>query len=110
MDKDIKTELGLLIIISSLTAENGYCFASNEYLANQFEIDTTTVSRRIKKLIDKGYLKAKYERRGSQVINRELRIAKTLTDRWQKRQPTVSKTAKDNSTSINTIDIKKQLR
>ena len=39
LDKTIKNELGLLLIISSLTAEKGYCYASNGYLAKQFNIN-----------------------------------------------------------------------
>ena len=34
LDNSIKNELRLLLIISSLCAEKGYCYASNEYLAN----------------------------------------------------------------------------
>ena len=48
MDKDIKDELGLLLIISSLTAEKGYCYASNDYLAKIFETSVVTISRKIK--------------------------------------------------------------
>ena len=38
LDKDINNELSLLLIISSLSAEKGYCFASNKYLADLFDI------------------------------------------------------------------------
>ena len=34
LDKEIKDELGLLLIISSLCAEKGYCWATNEFFAN----------------------------------------------------------------------------
>ena len=30
LDKSIKNELGLLLIISSLCAKEGYCYATNE--------------------------------------------------------------------------------
>ena len=49
LDKDIKNELGLLLIISSLCSEKGYCFASNNYLAQLFNITEISVSRKIKK-------------------------------------------------------------
>ena len=68
LDKDIKSELGLLLIISSLCAEKGYCYASNEYLATIFDITEQSVSNKIQKLIDKNYLEVEYKYRGSQVI------------------------------------------
>lgn len=36
------------MIISSLTASKGYCWASNKYLAKLFEIDEVSVSRKLK--------------------------------------------------------------
>ena len=101
LDKSIKNELGLLLIISSLTAETGYCYASNPHLAKLFDIDDTSVSRKIKKLINKGYLTAEYEKRGAQVIKRKLRLAKMSIDGYQKCQSTISKNVKENNTSIN---------
>ena len=49
-DDVIKNELRLLIKISSLTAEKGFCFAGNSYFAEYFKMDTSTISRKIKKL------------------------------------------------------------
>ena len=59
LDKEIGSDLGLLMIISSLTAERGYCFASNEYLAELFNVSEITISRKINKLAQKGYIKNK---------------------------------------------------
>ena len=74
LDKDIKNELNLLLIISSLCAEKGYCFASNKYLADLFEITETSISTKLKKLSDKGYIVITYKKRGCEVISREIRI------------------------------------
>jgi len=104
-DERIKTELRLLIYISSLTAKDGYAFASNEHLAKEFNTTTVTISRQIAKLIDLGYLEAEYERYGSVIQKRYLRLTKMLTDHYQKRKPTVNKNVKDNNTSINTTSI-----
>lgn len=101
LDKDIKSELGLLLIISSLTAEKGYCWATNSHFAKLFSIDETTVSRRLQKLTTKGYIAIEYKKRGAEVVDRKIRLAKTPTDGLQKRQPTISKNAKDNNTIIN---------
>jgi len=102
LDKSIKNELGLLLIISSLTAENGYCYASNPHLAKLFDIDEVSISRKINKLINKGYLTAEYDKNGTQITKRYLRLTKMLMDRQQKNQRTVNKNVKENNTSINT--------
>lgn len=108
LDKSIKSELGLLLIISSLTAEKGYCYASNSYFSKLFDIDQVSVSRKIKKLEQKGYVKIDYEYRGSEVVNREIRLTKMLTDHIQKSQSTINKNVKDNSTSNNNTSIKRE--
>lgn len=101
LDKNIKNELGLLIIISSLTAEKGYCYASNEYLAEVFNSSEPVISRKIKKLEQKGYIKIAYKKRGCEVISREIRLTKLLIDDYQKSQSTINKKVKENNISIN---------
>ena len=109
LNKDIKNELGLLLIISSLTAEKGYCYASNGYLAKLFNIDEVSISRKLSKLASKGYINIDYKRRGAEVINREIRLTKMLTDDLQKSQPTIYKNVKDNNISSNNINKKEAL-
>lgn len=74
LDNSIKNELGLLLIISSLSAKEGYCYASNEYLANLFNCRTQTISVKLKNLVNKGYIKIDYKWNGSCVINRKIRL------------------------------------
>lgn len=73
-DKEIKDELALLIAISSLSAQYGYCFATNDYLAKEFNTNTSTISRKLKKLEDKGYLKIDYKRNGNVITERKIYI------------------------------------
>ena len=101
LDNDIKNELGLLLIISSLTAEKGYCFASNKHLAELFHTTEFSISRKITKLVEKGYLTVEYKRRGCEITNRELRLTKMTIDDYQKCQSTIDKNVKENNTSIN---------
>ena len=108
LDKDIKSELGLLLIISGLTAKSGYAYAKNEYFSKIFNVDEVTISRRLKKLVNKNYIKIDYTRRGCEVIERKIRLTKMLTDDLQKRQPTINKNVKDNNTSINSTSINKE--
>lgn len=123
LDKEIKNELGLLLIISSLCAEKGFCWASNEYLANLFDIDEAQISKKIAKLVKRGYLSVTYQKRGTEIISREIRLAeiqttdvkidngpmsKLTTDHCQNSQPTVVKNDKYNNTSINNTSINKK--
>lgn len=105
LDKEIKNELGLLLIISSLTAEKGYCYASNEYLASLFETTETTISKKIKLLETKQYIKINYRKRGCEIISREIRLSKKKIDDCQKRKSTIVENNKENNTSTNNKEI-----
>lgn len=108
LDETIKNELGLLLIISSLCAEKGYCFASNKYLAEIFKTTEITISRKINRLVNRGYIIAEYEKRGCEVKKRYLRLTKMITDDYQKCQSTINKNVKDNIISINNTSINKK--
>ncbi len=108
LDQDIKNELGLLLIISSLTAEKGYCYASNEYFAKLFNVEQETISRKIKKLEDKNYITIDYKKRGCHILSREIRLTKISIDDYQKYQSTIDEKVKENNISINNISINKK--
>lgn len=42
--------------ISSLTDASGYCFASNEYFASNFDLNTKSIQRLLKALVDRKYI------------------------------------------------------
>lgn len=105
LDKSIKSELGLLLIVSSLTAEQGYCYASNEYFSRLFGMDEVTISRKLKKLEKKGYITITYIKKGCEIVKREIRLTKMLTDDSQKRQSTINKNVKEKITSVNTLSV-----
>lgn len=105
LDKDIKNELGLLLIISSLCAEKGYCYASNKYFTELFDIPEENISRKIKKLEEKGYITIEYERVGCQIKKRYIRLTKISTVDCQKYQSTIDENVKENITSINITSI-----
>ena len=102
LDKDIKDELGLLLIISSLTAEKGYCYASNNYLAEIFKTNVVTISRKIKNLEEKKYISIEYEKKGCLVISRKIRLTKMLTTINKNVNRAINKNVKDNN--INNIN------
>ena len=99
LDKNIKDELGLLLIISSLTDEKGYCYASNDYLAKIFKTSVVTISRKIKILEEKKYIKIEYEKKGCLVISRKIRLTKMLTVINKNVNRTINKNVKENNIS-----------
>lgn len=104
IDKDIKNELGLLLIISSLCADKGYCWATNEYLSKLFEESEVNISRKINKLEEKDYISVDYEKQGCKVTKRIITINKIVNRNvydYQKCYPTINKNVKENNTSIN---------
>jgi hypothetical protein len=57
MAKDLSsTQKLLMALISNLSSEKGYCYASNKYLGECLDISQITVSKNIAGLEDKGYL------------------------------------------------------
>lgn len=108
LDTSIKDELGLLLIISSLCASSGECFAKNEYFAKLFNVSDITISRKIKKLEEKKYIKVDYLKRGCEVIKRTItltnftinkndnpQLTDLITDDYQTCKSTINKNVKD---------------
>ena len=108
LDKEIKNELGLLLIISSLCAEKGYCYASNKYLAELFDVSEVSISTKIKKLESKNYISVEYKKRGCEVLERNIRLKKFLTDDLKIFKPTIKENFKENNISNNITSINKK--
>lgn len=109
LDTRIKNELPLLLIISSLTAKTGECFASNQYFATLFDCTEVSISQKINKLIKLGYISAEYEKRGAEVKRRVLRLKIFLTDDLNIFYPTIKNIFKDNNISNNNTSNKKEI-
>ena len=59
--------------ISALAQADGYCWASNQHLAELFHVDKKTVSRLISKLAEYGYIRVDVERsEAGQVVMRKI--------------------------------------
>ncbi|SCT27227.1 DnaD domain protein [Staphylococcus caeli] len=58
--------------ITALSNKYGYCTASNNYFAKLYEVTKVTISRRIKKLKEYGYLKVEFIRNGNEIKKRKL--------------------------------------
>lgn len=108
LDTRIKNELPILLIISSLTAKTGECFASNQYFAMVFNCTEVSISQKINKLIKLGYISAEYEKRGAEVKKRVLRLKNFLTVDLNNFYPSIKNIFKDNNISINNTSINKE--
>lgn len=59
--------------IVALSNKNKYCYASNKYFAELYEVDTTTVSKWVNHLADCGYLQLDYIKEGNEIKERHIR-------------------------------------
>ena len=73
-DERIQNELRLLLLISSLSAKEGYCYANNEYLASKLNKTAVWVSGAISKLKKYGYIETELQKFGAVVTNRKIKL------------------------------------
>lgn len=99
-DKRVQKMLPLLLLISSLSAKEGYCYASNQYLAEKFGTTPETISRQITKLKEYGYIETQDDKFGAVVTNRKIRLMALEN----LNQPPLTKTSMANDESINAVD------
>lgn len=62
--------------ITALCNEKGYCWASNEYFANQYKVSKPTIQNWLKSLEEKGYIyrEVKYKEGSKEIEARYIRI------------------------------------
>ncbi|MCZ6162911.1 helix-turn-helix domain-containing protein [Campylobacter ureolyticus] len=73
-DERIKSELALLIYISSLSAKNGFCVATNKHFADKFKVSEATISRQISKLEKLNLISVIYDKIGSVITKRSISL------------------------------------
>lgn len=109
-DKELKDKAKLLYgEIVALSDKQGYCYASNKYFAELYEVSTTTISTLIKNLVEKGYIESEiiYKEGTKEILNRYLKIFK---DPYLKKfKYPIKENLKDNNTSINNTSINNTL-
>ena len=71
-----KTDCSVLGLIISLTLKNGYCYASNEYLADYVKVSKRTISDSLSKIKRLKYIIVKYENNNRRIY---LNTEKILT-------------------------------
>jgi len=85
-DKNLSDKQKLLYcLISSLCAEKGYCWATNDYLSEKVDCTKNNITKMVKKLCDEGYITIEINKEyGNQ---RKLRVASII----QKDYPIIPK-------------------
>ena len=68
--------------ISALIGSEGYCFASNEYLADRFKMTHEAIARLITKLEKAGHIKRVIEKENGQIVARKLYLRVSVPDGW----------------------------
>ncbi|TDL39423.1 alpha/beta hydrolase [Macrococcoides bohemicum] len=66
--------------ITSLTNTKGYCYASNNYFSNLYDVSKNTISRRINRLASLGYLKIEMVYEGKEITQRKIYPINTNSD------------------------------
>lgn len=105
-NKKIKDKAKLLYgEITALSDKNGYCYASNKYFADLYEISITTVSLLIKNLVENGYIENEiiYKKNSKEIDKRYLKIVKG--GYLKNLKGGIKEKLKDNNTSINNTSI-----
>ena len=80
--------------ITALASKEGYCFASNRYFADLYDVTKNTISSWISDLHKAGFVSVQLIKEGNQVIERRIGIT-------QKGDTPITKKKDYNSTSIN---------
>lgn len=68
----------LLIDILSLCKKKGYCWATNEYFKNLFNVSKQTISKSISSLSKYGYIVLEYDRKEKNNSKRVIRLSEVL--------------------------------
>ncbi len=68
----------LLMDILSLCKKKGYCWATNEYFKNLFNVSKQTISKSISSLSKYGYIVLEYNRKGKNNSKRFIRLSEVL--------------------------------
>lgn len=97
----------LYVSVSSLCAEKGYCYASNQYFIEKwFAKNWETITRNLKKLEQLNFLNIEYEKEWTKIKKRIITIDSKVGSHWFQSQPPIDSKVKENNTSINIINNK----
>lgn len=115
-NKNLKDKAKLLYgELTALANEKGYCWASNSYFAELYEVSKSTISRLIKNLNEEGYINVELVYEGKEIVGRKIYINSATPIRKNERtykqeceeglskieHTPIRKNVKDNNTVLN---------
>ena len=68
----------LLIHIISLCKKNGYCWATNRYFCDIYNVTQVTISKSISNLATFGYIKTEYDNKGTNNSKRIIKLSEVF--------------------------------
>jgi len=80
-----KTDCSVLGLIISLTLKNGYCYASNEYLADYVKVSKRTISDSLSKIKRLKYIIVKYENNNRRIYLNTEKIPTKVANQVEKK-------------------------
>ena len=89
--------------ITALASKEGYCFASNRYFANLYEVTKNTISSWISDLNKEGFITVQIIKEGNQVVQRRIGITQkedTPTHKKEEYNNTINNSNKERHTWI----------
>lgn len=95
--------------ITALCNKTGVCYASNQYFANLYGVSKKSISKWIKELQEKGFVKSEiiYKEGSKEIVNRYVRI---VTEPMEEKFYTpMEEKVKDNNTVLNNTNNKKEI-
>ena len=101
-DKELTANAKLLYgEISALTHKEGYCYASNNYFAELYSVTPQAISKWVKLLEDKGYVKIVYLYNGLETKERRIYMQETVSQEPKKEVSTEIKVSTNDEEGIN---------
>lgn len=95
--------------ITALCNKTGVCYASNQYFADLYRVSKKSISKWIKELQEKGFVKSEiiYKEGSKEIVNRYVRI---VTEPMEEKFYTpMEEKVKDNNTVLNNTNNKKEI-
>ena len=91
----------LLIHIISLSKKNGYCWATNKYFSNIYNVTTVTISKSISKLATFNYIKINFDNKNTNNTKRIIKLSDDLKNKLNSIKENLNISYKENFKQYN---------
>ena len=91
----------LLIHIISLSKKNGYCWATNKYFSNIYNVTTVTISKSISNLATFNYIKINFDNKNTNNTKRIIKLSDDLKNKLNSIKENLNISYKENFKQYN---------